>query len=231
MIEIEYIKTDRAGTFSSSSAWKLTTNDKTGKGFGKPALTYIEEVQMEIELGRALTGADTGGKETTWGNLVEKRVFDLLPMDYLLESRTRFVHPTIKQWTGAPDLLTDIIVGDVKSPYTLKSFCNLVRVMEIGKGALEDEYPEYFWQLVSNSILTGRNTAELIVYVPYKSELSAIRELAIEQDIWIDKDENLPYLIEGKKYKNINKLQFQVTKADQDLLTIKVQEAVKLLKA
>ena len=169
-MEITDVKTERAQTFSSSAIWKLTTQNIKKAGFGKPGLTYIEEVKMEIALGRALTGADSGGKECTWGNLVEKRVFDLLPMHYLLESRTRFAHPEIPQWTGAPDLLTKELVGDIKSPYTLKSFCNLVRCMEAGIETLKDEYPEYYWQLVSNAIINDCKYAELIIYCPYLKE-------------------------------------------------------------
>lgn len=38
---VEEIK--RIGRFTSSQIWKLTTKDRTGKSFGAPALTYIEE--------------------------------------------------------------------------------------------------------------------------------------------------------------------------------------------
>ena len=37
----------RNGNYSSSEIWKLTTLDKKGDSFGKPALTYIKEKQFE----------------------------------------------------------------------------------------------------------------------------------------------------------------------------------------
>lgn len=50
MVEIK----ERIGRFTSSNIWKLTTLDRSGKSFGAPALTYIEEKRAERSLGRSI---------------------------------------------------------------------------------------------------------------------------------------------------------------------------------
>jgi hypothetical protein len=61
---------ERIGRFTSSNIWKLTTKDRSGKSFGPPALTYIEEKKGERCLGRSLDlGKDS--QSTIWGKLAE----------------------------------------------------------------------------------------------------------------------------------------------------------------
>lgn len=225
----------RAGTFSSSSIWKLTTTDRSGNGFGKPALEYIREKQIEKRLKRQLQG-ETMSRSTNWGKFVEKLVFDLLGIEYQLESKTRYFHKDIPLWSGMPDVVTNEKVGDIKSPFTLKSFCDLVDSFE-SVDRFKDYSPEYYWQLVSNAILTGKDVAELIVYVPYQSELSAIRQATQDYDgnqndiafiNWAD-DNELPYLIEGEYYRNINIFTFEVLDSEKQFLTELVSKAATCL--
>lgn len=232
-------KLERFGNFSSSEIWKLTTKGKDKDSFGKPALTYISEKQMEMRLCRPLS-IEHGAKETSWGILVENRVHELLPMNYKLSTTQRLQHPTISNWVGIPDVIIqdgDVkIVGDIKCPYSLKSFCTSVDLLgdvEVFKA----ELPEYYWQLVSNCILVGAKIAEIIFYVPYQKELSDIRELAENWDgdqnkfaflNWAN-DSDLPYLIEGKYYKNLNIFRFEVPQSDIDYLTNRVELAVNIL--
>jgi len=232
---------ERFGNFSSSEIWKLTTLSRDKKEFGAPAKTYISEKQMEIRLGRGLT-VGHNAKETNWGTFLERRAFDLLPLSYKLQSTKRLAHPAISHWVGIPDVIIkdgeDVVVGDIKCPWTLKGFCSGVDTFgdaEIFKA----EYPEYYWQLVSNCILVGSNKAEIIYYVPYQKELVDIREMAEQYDgdqnkiafiNWAS-DNDLPYLIEGKHYKNINTFRFEVPQSDIDFLTECVKKAVELLKS
>ena len=94
-------KLERFGNFSSSEIWKLTTNGKEKGSFGKPALTYIDEKQMEMRLGRPLS-IEHGAKETAWGILVENRVHELLPMNYKLSTTQRLQHPKIQHLSSKP---------------------------------------------------------------------------------------------------------------------------------
>ncbi len=228
----------RNGNFTSSEIWKLCTQDKSKTSFGKPALTYIREKNFERNLGRSLD-TDNSTRPMLWGVLVETRVHKILPFDYILASLETISHPSIEYWKGSPDMTTKDAVCDIKCPQ-LKSFCELVEVMRSDDPAenLKKEFPEYFWQLVSNSILTGKKFAELIVYVPYRDELTEIKYSAENYDgddqakylfIYHAFDDDLPYLIEGRSYKNLNILRWEVSQEDKDFLTARVQEAGKFL--
>jgi len=235
----------RFGRFTSSQIYKLLSQPtaaakKEGEVFGKPALTYIGEKNMEIRLGRSLT-TEQGSRETTWGTLVEARVFELLGTEYSYSSTHTDIHPTIPTWSGSKDGMKhddDLTVFDIKCPFTLKSFCNFADCKTIEEVVEKHDSGEaYKWQLVSNAILTGAKFAELIFYVPYREELSEIRDMASNfqgdqnKVAWVQwaTDEDLPYLIKDGYYKNLNIIRFEVSEADKALLTEKVLAASKLL--
>jgi hypothetical protein len=236
---------ERIGCFTSSKIGALAKKDRSGKGFGVPALTYIAETNMERRLGRSLTD-ESNARPLTWGKLLEVVAFRHLPFEYELCSDKSITHPIYPYWSGTPDGLADNTVIDIKCPITLKSFCQLVDPLYtaslMGRYKLEiinsirENHPDgekYYWQLVSNAILTGAQYAELVVFMPYQSELSDIKLMALDQDnaMWIANagENDLPYLIEGNYYKNINVIRFEVPQSDKALLTDCVIEAGKLL--
>lgn len=229
----------RVGNFTSSEIHRLMTKSRDG-GFGKPAITYIQEKNMERRLGRSL-GTDVGSRATSWGNLVEMMAFNLLGLEYKMTSTDTIRHPKIPFWSGSPDCQTfrkEPTVVDIKCPATLKSFCTLADC-KTPEDLVENhsEGEKYYWQLVSNAILLGVDHAELIAYCPYKHELDIIREMASNYDgnqnkiAWIGfaEDADLPYILEGKHYQNINVLRFEVPQADKALLTDRVLLAGKQL--
>lgn len=55
----------RHGNFTSSEIVALTTKGKAKDSFGKPALTYIEEKNMERRLGRSIT-TESNAKPLVW---------------------------------------------------------------------------------------------------------------------------------------------------------------------
>lgn len=232
----------RIGNFTSSEIAALI---KRGRGkeeyFGAPALTYIEECNMERRLGRSLSD-EVDSRATKWGKLVEPRVFELLGLEYQLTSTETILHPRIPYWGGSPDTITQLSVGDIKCPLTLKSFCQLVQPIYDGLqgvdaiNAVRENHKDgdkYYWQLVSNAILTKKKYAELIVYMPYKSELEEIKQM-IDGDprgyfIAMAGEDELPYLIDGGYYNNLNIIRFEIPQEDIDLLTERVTEAGKKL--
>jgi hypothetical protein len=232
----------RVGNFTSSEIVALTKLAKDGKSFGAPALTYIAECNMERRLGRSLTD-EVNARPLVWGKFLEAIVFELLGLEYSLISKDTIVHPTIPYWSGSPDGMKDEdTVSDIKCPITLKSFCQLVDPIYQGlrgidaMNAVRENHKDgekYYWQLVSNSILTGAQYAELIVYVPYKSELATIRSMAEGNGnayfIWASSDDELPYLPDVGYYRNVNTIRFEVPQEDKILLTAKVIEAGKML--
>lgn len=229
---------NRIGRFSSSKIHNLMKRDRSGKSFGAPALTYIEETNMARRLGRSVTN-ETNSRETTWGKCLEPIAFDKLGFDYELVSDVTIEHPDIPYWCGSPDLIKQVdnvvsVVGDIKCPMTLKSFCQFVDAVSIE--SIRDNHPSgdaYYWQLVSNAILTNSDYAELIVYVPYRADLPLIRLAALDNDDykWIGyaDDYELPWLNEGGYYQDINMIRFEVPQSDKELLTDTVLEAGKLL--
>jgi hypothetical protein len=250
---------DRVGNFTSSEIADLMTEGKVKGTWGKTALTYISEKNMERKLGRSI-GNETNARSCSWGKVVENRCFDLLGTEYRLSSQETFSHPEITFWSGSPDgnkFDEGKTVIDIKCPMTLKSFCQLVDPLYEGltgtdcinavrngyrdkNGQDHDKHKDgdkYYWQLVSNAIITDSKFAELIIYVPYFHELEAIRDIVrtdkSERNIgaWINfvDESELPYLIEGGYYKNINVIRFEIPIEDKLLLTAKVQTAGKLL--
>lgn len=238
--------TERSGNFTSSGIAALTSLNAKKDGFGKPALTYIEEKRIERLLQLPLN-TEASARPMIWGQFNEKRVFDLIGISYRECSQETIKHPSIDYWSGSPDGTKDedgmLIVCDVKCPYTRKSFAMLAE--GCNKNSMEyirenhSDGDKYYWQLVSNAILTGATHAELIVYMPYLSELRDIRDAAANYEgdqnkvAWIGfaGDDDLPYIKDGGYFKNLNKIRFEVPQADKDFLTEKVIAAGKLLLA
>ena len=225
----------RAGTFSSSSAWKLMTNGKSKGSFGAPALKYIKQVNLEIQLGRSLT-CERDARPTSWGDFCEHRVFNLLDLGYRNVSDTRFFHPFINNWSGKPDTLKAETVGDIKAPYNLEVFCDKVAALEEGIDAYREEFPEDFYQHVSNSILLNANGMdvthfEAIIYAPYRSEIEEIQREAGPEYQWIKFADisELPWIPDGGRYKNLNKFRFEIPEADKVALTDRVVMAGDML--
>ena len=233
----------RIGRFTSSKIAALMSVGKDKVSFGKPALTYIEEKNFERKLGRSLT-SETTARATSWGKLLEKRVLEeLLGIDYRPSSAESIVHHVYGDiWAGSPDAQKYDEGGtivDIKSPYTLKSFCQFAECATIED--VRENHPDgedYYWQLVSNAIITNSKYAELIVYCPYQSELQSIRDLAANIDgeqknyywIFTANDNELPYLKDNGFYKNVITFRFEVSENDKNLLTEKVLAASALLK-
>lgn len=226
----------RVGNFSSSEIWKLT---KSGRGkneyFSQTALTYIREKIFEKKLGRSVSNG--GGIESLWGTFVERYAFNKMQeIDLSLQLVSfdqRFFHTKIERWSGVPDVESRKRVGDIKCPFTLNSFCSLVQIIESGDlERLKSDKPAYYWQLVSNGILTNKSTAIFIVYCPYKKDLQEIKNDAFLQDDYsrIYNERNCPYLLEEMEYKDLNYFEFDIPYQDIDFLTERVFEAVKLLK-
>lgn len=229
----------RNGNFTSSEIVALTKRDKKNSSFLAAAITYIGETNMERRLQRSLT-EEINAKPLVWGKLVEKRVFELMGLEYILSSTETSVHPDIEYWAGSKDGIKNDdgkTVIDFKSPQTLKSFCNLVDPLYEGLTGIDamnevrerhKDGDKYYWQLVSNAIIEKTKFAELIVYMPYKSEIADIKLLAgqvpgeqASKHYWIAMalDDELPFLNDGGYYKNINIIRFEVPETDKQFLT------------
>lgn len=231
------------GNFSSSEIVALLSEGKAKGSKGKPYYTYIEEKNIERKLGRVLK-SDFSSKETSWGHLMEIRAFGLLPTEYSLISTKTVVHEQISCWVGSPDCIKYGAVNtvcDIKG-LQLRAFCKMIDAFKRG-GIQEvrdvcDSGEKFYWQIISNGCLTDCRIGELILYCPFLCELEAIRSLAMKYDgpdpgrfKWIpfSSDDELPYLLEGGQYDNLNKLTFDLPTADLCRLHDTVEEAAKEL--
>ena len=226
---------------------------------GEAASTYINECNMERRLNRSITD-ESSARPLSWGKLLERFSFEELGLEYIHNSQETKMHPTIQFWCGSSDgKKLDGTVVEQKCPMTLKSFCQLVDPVAVdGLEGLEAmnairfgyvnkygvEIPKhkdgekYFWQMVSNSIIEECDFAELVVFVPYLSQLEDVREYAKNIDVvdqykffWIANanDEELPHIVDGGFYKNLYKIRFKVPEEDKLLLKLRVLQGGKLL--
>lgn len=252
MTELEKLNRPKSGTGSK------TTKIEDENTFSEAGLTYLEECVMERRLQLPLE-QEQFSKSTSWGHLCEKYVMqnhELMGLEYTQRPDESIVHPEYNFWTGRPDAekTKDSTVSDVKSPWTRKSFCQLVQPLYDGltgldaMNAVRNGYTDgngiahkphkegntYYWQLVSNSILTKAKYAELIVFMPYEREIDDIKRIANQSEgedlnkyygIVMSENSALPYLVEGGYYKNINRIVFEVPEWDKQLLKQRVQLA------
>jgi hypothetical protein len=235
----------RWGNFTSSKISALMSNGKATGSLGKPATTYIAEKKMERRLGRSLT-TENNAKPLVWGRTLETIPFSKLGMEYQIISQETIQHPDIKFWTGSPDAKKHsqpkAAVCDFKAPITLKSFCELVDPLYEGLTgtelitAVRDRHEHgdmYYWQLVSNAILTGVDVGELIVYVPYYSEIPNIKQICEGNPnaywIWTAAIEELTWIPDEGYYKDVNVISFPIPQEDKDALTERVLTAGKIL--
>jgi hypothetical protein len=215
-------------------------------GFGQAALTYIKEKSMEVRLGRTLSN-ESNARPLQWGKCCEAVAFSKLDTSYTLQSDVTVVHPNVGYWSGTPDLVKHVTYrrkksGDIKCPMTLKSFCDLVdNFKRYGIQGVRDNHDDgekYYWQIVSNAVLLELEyhceitEGELVVYCPYQKDLIAVKA---EAETWgfqwivFGADCELPYLIEGGYYQDINTLTFDIPKSDKDLLRTNIIKAQLLL--
>lgn len=231
---------NRRGRFTSSQIHKLIP-EGSFHGFQKPAITYIQEKQIERRMNRCL---DVGGysQALAWGLFMEMVIFNLLGMEYKISSKETQLHPDkylAKFWAGSCDLeVPDVKIAEIKC-YQPKNFalyadCLLKQDIE----ALKKDFKQEYWQMVSNAHIHQVKRAEAILYMPYASEMEEIRDLAANyegDDMWkyrfiYEKPDNeLAVLPDGGYYENIVKFEFEVPQEDLDLLEIRVIEAADLL--
>lgn len=243
---VEEIK--RIGRFTSSQIWKFTTKDRTGKTFGAPALTYIEEKRAERSLGRSID-LGKGGSATIWGKVMEYYCDKYeLDLSYTMASKYTDVHPKFPFWSGTKDFTRELVAGDIKC-FEPKRFyeltMNLLKLKE-GVITLDDfkkEEKEVYWQVVSNCIILSKPKGEIVSYTPTEQQLIEIRKdieetnilevLGVEpwqgRYIYEKPIYELPYIPNGIEFPNCVKFEFDIPADDIVFLTKCVLDAEKLL--
>jgi len=228
----------RVANFTSSSIHKLMSKGRGNwsvENVGAPFKSYVQEKIYEARTGVSMS-KDVNAKPAIWGWFMEQWVFEnKMGLSHQLISKTRYKHDDLP-WSGMPDTILDDSISDIKNPYTLLSFCQKVDALESVE-TFKDQVPEYYWQLVSNSILAEKEYAEIFIHVPYEDELADIREFTEQYDGDQNKvafinwatDAELPHIKRDHYYKDLNHIRFKVPEEDKELLTERVKMATELL--
>lgn len=233
------------------TAEELASRPKSGKGssvktietfdtLSDEALNYIAEKNIEYKIGRSIN-LQKQTRATLWGNYLQQRVHDMLPTSYKLVDEKTVAHPTVSRWVGSPDNIceSESLIGDIKC-YEPKKFTEYVDCLSKNDIQLfKSEFPQEYWQLLSNACILGMDNIEAIVYIPYFSELQEIRQSVLDLDAEDDKKKygfiayshynELAWISDGCGYKNLNQFRFVAPVEDKLFLENKVLEAGKLL--
>lgn len=208
-------------------------------GFSATGLSYIEEKVYEERLGRRIQN-ESSSRPTSYGRCSEIFLFGKLDISHVLTSEVTIDHESIENWSGSPDGYIksngEITVFDIKNPYTLIEYCRMADICiskDVAK--FKEEYPLYYWQLVSGAILIKAKYGKIIIGMPYLSELPFLREIAENSDesekfefYWISaaiasgKVQNIPHILPNTYYKDTYSLNFEVPKEDVEFLTQRV---------
>ena len=221
--------------------------------FQQPALTYIEEKQIEKRIQSCLDADGAYSQAMAWGNFMEMIVFSVLGVEYVPKHKETFLHPKYgKFWSGSVDMLkckgeTTIAVSELKA-YQKKKFAQytdcitrkVTKTFTIQDKLLhfKKDFPQEYWQIVSNAAIHGVKFGEAITFMPYRSAYDEIVELANNYegaDMWkyrfiTEKPvEELPFLPNNGYYKDLNVFNFEIPAADTNYLTDRVLLANKIL--
>lgn len=260
---------NRVGNISSSNAYKLIPNGKremtsdelcdykknNPKGraktieddtlFSSGGYTYIKELRQERKRKRSLS-MDISSQSTDWGDIMERRVFDMIGIEYHDTSQITYTHPNYPDWVGSPDLLIpNDRIGDIKG-YEPKNFCNYADcIMEKDVKKLKENFPKEYWQLGSNACIHNVDTVEILLYQPYDNEAGRIMEIIDREletnpvpkwgwkniydklmtgELW-----RLPFQPDDSDYPNLVTWDFVFPKEDKLFLEKKIKSAIKLL--
>jgi len=229
----------RAGRFTSSKLFNLVKKGRS-EDFDSKGLKYIQEKAHECRFETTLDTAPYN-EAMAWGNLMEQYVYDQLGyniegVDYELASKDTLIHPDHDFWSGTPDLVK-YFNGNLKSISEIKCYqkrkfglyvdCMAKKDVELFK----KEYPQEYWQIVSNACIMGVDYGEVLAFMPYKSQIDDIRDIVnnMQGDApWkyrfiLEKDVNdLPFLPDDGYYDSVNMFEFEIPFSDKILLTNRV---------
>lgn len=207
-------------------------------GFSIAGESYIQEKVFESRFETTLDTAPYN-EAMSWGHLMEHYVYNLIGFEYRLASKDTLVHPKYDFWAGTPDCIkkagkVDYAISEIKC-YGKKKFALYVDCMK--KGDLElfkAEFPQEYWQIVSNACITGLDYGEALAFMPYRSQYEEIKEIAENMegsDIWkyrfiTEKSINdLNFLPDDGYYDSINRFEFKIPRIDKMELTNRIRLA------
>lgn len=250
--------------FTSSNVWKLIKkgsrpmteeekkaykekNPKGQKrniddGFSAGGETYINEKRQEQKRKRSLN-LDSYSRALAWGDLMELLVYDMIGLEYQIQSKETTKHASVPRWSGSCDLLVPgIKVGEIKC-YQPKMFCDYAdMLLQKDLDLFRTDFAEEYWQIVSNAAIHGVSHGEALAFLPYDSMAPMIAEFAVEYDgddawkyryiyeeIYKGDLHKLPFQPDDSEYPALVTWEFEVPNEDILYLESRILEATKLL--
>lgn len=233
----------RIGRFTSSEIYKLV---KSGRAkdeiFSAAGKKYIRQVKHERRRKRTLK-KDVYTRDITWGNLMELRVYDMIGLEWSIESKETKIHPKYPFWAGTKDLIVPgEKVGEIKG-YQPEKFCEMAEVLFAQDlESFKKDFPAEYWQIVSNACIEDVPRGESLLYQPYDSESQDIAELCdryenidemylvktIQDDILSDRLDRLAFQPDSSEYPNIITFEFEIPNEDKEFITERIIRANEL---
>ena len=147
--------------FRASSLGKIMTNDRSGKGMGDTARTYLKEIYVEKVWGKR---KDIHSKYISKGLMVEEMAIAFYSSqhgDFFYKNDEWFSNDFI---SGTPDIVADEMIIDIKSSWDAFTFMKV-----------DGKNKDYFYQLQAYMWLCDKPTSKL-AYVLTNTPLQLIED-------------------------------------------------------
>lgn len=183
----------RCGTFTASEIWKLMTDPRSKKDLlSKTAETYILEKVHEKVTGKIKMGVDNFS--TMWG--VEHEPLALKWYGKLtghdMQDSYLVFHETIEGFSCTPDqFVNEDGLCEVKCPANGAN--HLKHCFITASEYMKQEFPEYYWQVTAQMLITGRKWCDFVSFDPripgtfgmfiYRVELNEIDAALLEDRV------------------------------------------------
>lgn len=147
---------------------KIMTTSRGGKGFGQTALSYADEVILDI-LG--VDKPEITAKSLEHGNENEslaKQAYTELTMNTIQEVDKPLVHPEFDFIQGTPDgLIGPNKIIEIKCPWNPTNHLNNYLNNNTTVESEPDSYlSDYWWQVQGYLWITGREHCDFVTYDP-----------------------------------------------------------------
>ena len=230
--------TERHGRITSSNIHKIVKSGRAKDAvFSQAALTYFQHKRAERRICRSVESSGHS-QPAVWGLFMEMIVFSLLGLDYKINSQDTTIHPDDEFsdfWSGSCDLLVPgVKVGEIKSFQLEKGLALNDCIMKKDVELFKKEFPEIYWQIISNCILENVYMGEIISYIPYYSEMPEIQKMAADIDgadqskyrFIAEKDMmDLACIPDDGYYSNVTTFEFEAPEEDMEFLKERVRLA------
>jgi hypothetical protein len=170
---------------SPSNFSKIMTTSRGGKGFGQTALTYADEIILDI---LQVERYQTTAKSLIHGidnEILAKDAYQQFTMNTITDVPEAIMHQKFNFIGGTPDgLIGDYKIIEIKCPWNpinhLNNYvCNNIQVDEMPDSYLAD----YWWQVQGYLWITERHECDFVTYDPrFPEHLSLIITNVLRND-------------------------------------------------